>query len=413
MTAVMTRTAKKQKKSGLNILKAAAAETGKMLIYDVVIVGAGPAGSSAAYDLASAGASVLIVDKENFPRDKPCGGGLTTKTVNALRFDVSEVIYQECNRISLTNNFRHPVKDMASQTIAYMTKRRDFDQFCLDKAIKAGAEFSVMSITHITRQNGQAVTLTARDGRKITASFVVAADGAKSIVRRIALPKKDRLQYAFALEGRIAIPEKYDRQRLDFDFFMVPHGYGWVFPKGDHLNIGIGNFRDKNIKGKKISKGILTDYCRKKFGHAEIEDVIGHPLGGGGWSAKISTGRILFVGDAAGTVDSLLGEGIYNAIISGQAAARAILEAMNHNNCPVILTQKYEESFNVIRKDLAFCNMVGKGFYGFPSLFYLSLLISPLRRRLLESFAKGKTVSGQKGMAGRIFNFPETLLPIS
>ncbi|VAW06217.1 hypothetical protein MNBD_ALPHA01-1140 [hydrothermal vent metagenome] len=390
--------------------KDSAINTGTMPVYDVIIVGAGPAGSSAAYDLASAGANVLIIDKENFPRDKPCGGGLTTKTINALRFDVSEVIYQECNRISLTNNFRHPVKDTASQTIAYMTKRRDFDQFCLDKALKAGARFSVMSITHITGQNGQAVTLMAQDGRKITTSFVVAADGAKSTVRRIALSKKDRLRYAFALEGRVAIPEKYDRQRLDFDFFMVPHGYGWVFPKGDHLNIGIGNFRDKSEKGKKISKKILTEYCRKKFGHAEIEDVIGHPLGGGGWSAKVSSDRILFVGDAAGTVDSLLGEGIYNAIISGQAAARAILEAMKHNNCPMVLTQEYEALFNVIRKDLAFCNRVGKGFYGFPSLFYLSLLISPLRRRLLESFASGKTVSGKKGLTGRIFNFPETLL---
>ena len=372
------------------------------MIYDAVIVGAGPAGSSAAYDLAKAGANVLIVDKENFPRDKPCGGGLTVKTVNALRFDVSDVIYQECDRISLTNNFHLPVKDTASRTIAYMTKRRHFDQLCLDKAIGAGANFAVMPITHIAEKNGSTVTLKTRNGQEITARFVIAADGAKSTVRHVILPKKDRLQRAFALEGKVAIPERYDRQRLDFDFFMVPHGYGWVFPKDDHLNIGIGNFRDKRKSGKSISKKILTEYCQKKLGHTDLKDVIGHPLGGGGWSGKISHGRILFVGDAAGTVDSLMGEGIYNAIISGQAAAKAILKSMKHNNSPIILTQNYEDLFSVIRKDLKFCRMMGKGFYGVPSLFYLSFLISPLRQRLLERFAKGQTVSGQTGLNGRI-----------
>lgn len=156
-----------------------------------------------------------------------------------------------------------------------------------------------------------------RGGGTLRARWVIAADGAKSGVRRL-LHKRPVVRQAFALEG---LADLGADTAIHLDFFVVPWGYGWVFPKGDHVNVGICTFNRK----VKMNRKELVEYCQAKLGHAHLRDVVGYPLGIGPGNGGLSVGRVLFVGDAAGTVEGLMGEGIHNAIYSGQQAAAAVI----------------------------------------------------------------------------------------
>lgn len=285
------------------------------MIWDAVVVGAGPAGSSAAYDLARAGKKVLVLDKADFPRDKPCGGGLTPKTLKRLRFDVSPVVERACTRMVVTDKLGHPHVLPEAGVLCSMVQRPTFDMVLRDEAVAAGAEFRVAEVEKVEQGSGH-VDVHTVGGGTLRARWVMAADGAKSGVRRL-LHKRPVVRQAFALEGLADLGED---TAIHLDFFVVPWGYGWVFPKGDHVNVGICTFNRK----VKLSRKDLMEYCKAKLGHTALRDVVGYPLGIGPGNGGLSLGRVLFVGDAAGTVEGLMGEGIHNAIYSGQQAAAAV-----------------------------------------------------------------------------------------
>ena len=112
-----------------------------MRTFDAVIVGAGPAGSTVSYRLAAAGASVLLLDKASFPRDKPCGGGLTLRAVRQLPFSVDPVVEDIVHRFELRLNYRRSFERGSSKPLCLMTQRRRLDEFLARKAAEAGAEF--------------------------------------------------------------------------------------------------------------------------------------------------------------------------------------------------------------------------------------------------------------------------------
>ena len=111
-----------------------------MASYDVAIVGGGPAGSTAAYRLATAGASVLLIDKATFPRDKPCGGGVTGRAARLLPFSIEPVVEDVAHRLECGLRYRHRFTRRAHAPLAYMTQRKRLDHFLLHKAAEAGAE---------------------------------------------------------------------------------------------------------------------------------------------------------------------------------------------------------------------------------------------------------------------------------
>src|SRR5215467_10675624 len=112
-----------------------------MASYDAIVVGAGPAGSTAAYRLASAGASVLLLDKARFPRDKPCGGGVTVRALRELPFGIDPVVEGVVDSFELRLRHRRGFARRAAQPLAYMTQRRRLDAYLVDQAVAAGAEF--------------------------------------------------------------------------------------------------------------------------------------------------------------------------------------------------------------------------------------------------------------------------------
>jgi geranylgeranyl reductase family protein len=345
---------------------------------DVIIIGAGPAGSSAAYDLAKAGKKVLLLDKEYFPRDKPCGGGLTIKTLKLLKVDVRAVLERDCSLMEITNKIKHKVIAPDLGPFCSMVQRPMFDTLLRDAAVDAGAIFKKIEDISIIKQSSNRVEISLTNGENISASYVIAADGAKSAVRRLVHPKKVVTQ-AFALEGKAPLA---DVKTVSFDFFVVPFGYGWVFPKGGHLNVGICTFNRK----VKISRKELLDYCHAKLGHNNLAEVVGYPLGIGPNNGNLSIGRILFIGDAGGNVEPLLGEGIHNAIYSAQSSATALIKFKS----PLFVNLFYWFRMQRQWMDIYTSSNLARVFYRFPKLGWFFLSQQWFLRRLIHGFTTGK-----------------------
>jgi geranylgeranyl reductase family protein len=279
--------------------------------FDALVVGAGPAGSTAAYRLAAGGASVLLVDKARFPRDKPCGGGLTYRAVRALPVSVDPVVEDVVHRFELGLGYRWSFERRSDGPLCLMTQRRRLDDFLARAAQEAGADF----------RDGVRVELGERilvDGQPVRADVVIGADGVNGITGRSVGTNHG---HGVALEGNAPLDVRY-RGKLVLELGVVPGGYGWVFPKGDHLNFGVGGWESE---GPRLREH-LRRLCAAHGVDAEtLSDLRGYRLPYRRAGSPVANGNVLLVGDAAGLVDPLSGDGMYEAFVSAKVAAEAVL----------------------------------------------------------------------------------------
>lgn len=349
-----------------------------MQIWDVIVVGAGPAGCAAAYDLATGGRSVLLLDKCEFPRSKACAGGLTIKAVRALRYSIAPVVVATICRIQVSKYLREATSLQSSKPLCLMTVREELDAFCLKHTIDAGAEFRKIGKLEALCETSDSAELLSSDG-EFRARFVIGADGANSQVRKF-IGDPQWFRAGFALEAKV--PSYGHGLDMHLDFGVVSDGYGWVFPKSGHLNVGIYS----ESQQLKITRGLLADYIQKKLSTEHFDDVIGQYLGMGGRGKEHIRRRILLVGDAAGLVDPLTGEGIHNAIVSGQAAARAINGELEGG---MAASTKYQEELREMKLDLALSERAAKRFYGNLNWGYSALTFPLVRRVALQTYLQG------------------------
>ena len=286
--------------------------------YDAIVVGAGPAGSTAAYRLARAGARVVLLDRARFPRDKACGGGLTLRAVRALPFSVEPVVEDVVDRLELGLGYRRRFTKRSDDPLVLMTQRRRLDAFLAERAAEAGADF----------RDGVKVTAVGPDGRveaggeRLRADVVVGADGANGVSGRLAGPVPE---LGVALEGNVAhehVDASRYRGRAVVELGVVRGGYAWVFPKRDHVNVGVGGW---SSEGPRL-RDRLRELCRAYgIDETRVTALRGHRLPMCGARRRPVNGRVLLVGDAAGLVDPLSGDGMYEAFVSGRLAAEAVL----------------------------------------------------------------------------------------
>ncbi len=292
-----------------------------MADYDVVIVGAGPAGATAAYWLGEAGKRVLVLDKERLPRYKPCGGGMARSVLEHFPFDLSPAVEREIGRVSFRfRDGREVTAGLPGQRPIVMVMRDRFDYLILQHAradVRDGEQ--VVSL----RQDELGVEVATRSGETFRARYLIGADGANSRVARLAGLRRDK-QMGMAIEVEVPIDDGLLEEYADtalFIFGTPPFGYLWAFPKAEHLSVGIGAFEGQGSDVKDILReemarlGIQVDGAQQH----------GHPLPIYLQHELLHQGRALLVGDAAGLMDPLMGEGVRHAVDSGHMAAEAIL----------------------------------------------------------------------------------------
>lgn len=296
-----------------------------MIETETLIVGAGPGGATAARHLALAGRETLLIDRAEFPRPKPCGGGVPLHTCALFDFDISPVIEASVTTVSLvgawTGRQDNPVVDGCK-----IVDRTRFDTFLVKRAQEAGAKLSEnCRLKNITKNGTGFVAQTSRG--EIHARRVIAADGAYSPTgRALGFPRNDSL--GIALEAIVPLDTGHDaatRTTALFHFTCLRGGYGWIFPRGEVLNIGIGS-ADRR-QGPALRKHLLRFMANlPELKGREWTEICGGQLPNfSGARDRYAVDGAYLIGDAAGFVDPLTGEGIYYAVASGRAAAEAIM----------------------------------------------------------------------------------------
>ena len=278
----------------------------------MLVVGGGPAGSTTAYRLADAGVRVLLVDKATFPRDKPCGGGLTMRAVRQCPVDPSPVVEQEVDLVELRFRYGDAVVRRSERPVIRMTQRRRLDAFLLDAARGRGVEV----------REGTTIDATAAP-----ADVVIGADGANGTTAR-ALGLGEGIVHGVAYEGNagygVVSRERYGRRAV-IELADIPGGYGWVFAKGEHVNVGVGAWQSE---GPRIREH-LARVCRAHdLEPSQLESVRGHRLPLRRPGVRIASARALLVGDAAGLIDPVSGDGMYECFVSSKLAAAAVLDLL-------------------------------------------------------------------------------------
>jgi geranylgeranyl reductase family protein len=303
---------------------------------DVAVVGAGPSGSTAAFHLARAGARVVILDRAEFPREKPCGGGVTARAFERAPVDITPVVEQVVTKVRLSYKlgkfFDYEYKagpDAGEpQTLAYMTQRHRLDEFLLQHACEAGAAFRGGAIVRGIEMDRDGVRVDV-DGEKVEARVLIGADGANgTVARSVGLrpvtdpPVALEAQFPYPAEG---VPGEWSNL-LALELGSMTGGYGWSFPKADHFNVGCGGYHSE---GGKLRGHLYELQNHYRFGALATRNMRGHHLPTRDEGAPIVRGRTLLVGDAAGLVDPMSGEGIYSAFVSGHLAAARLLRFLD------------------------------------------------------------------------------------
>ena len=373
--------------------------------FDAVVVGCGPAGNTAAYHLAAGGARVLILERETMPRDKVCGGGLSAKTLHEVPFPLAPVLEREVSTALIACGGAEPVP-CTLDGLGGMARRSALDAYMAEQAVSAGAELR-QGRAFVRYERAGALVRVTTDGGPITTRVVVGADGAASRVRAQLVPDAD-VRAVPAIEALLwpaAGVLDLAGSRCVFDLGVVPGGYGWIFPKADHLNVGLYRFRKRrdNLDLRGALDAFIARY-RILRGHERLT-VKARMIPVRPVARSLARDGVVLVGDAAGLADALFGEGIYAAVRSGRLAALAILDHLG-GGAPLAA---YDRMLRPMRADLAAGRVAARLLYLAPRAGFRLAVRNARVTRLFAGMIAG-TVSARRALGTLLALAPYWLL---
>jgi geranylgeranyl reductase family protein len=378
------------------------------VIYDLIVCGAGPAGSSAAAAAARAGMKVALLEKQRFPRHKPCGGGVPRVLGTALRDLVPEAVI-ECDVRHMRHTYRFgdpcsaPINPPGAEPelSLWMVQRTVFDTALARRAAEAGADLREAAAVRSVEVGSDGVTVRAGDRAGevvIQGRHLLGADGAAGITAKAAKLRPER---ALAVAIEAEVPHRWgdghEELRPDvvhLEYGAVHGGYAWVFPKADHLNVGAGVFwprrADRQNQGAlrgELERAIFSyldmlevpfDRERVRFSAHPVPVWTGrHPL-------QTRDGRILLAGDAASLINPLFGDGILHAVRSGLIAAECLAE-----EDPLGYTRRLHAE---LAGNFDSARELARFFYSCIGLAYTQVIKRPLATRAAARLLCGQTL---------------------
>jgi len=354
-----------------------------MHCYDVVIIGAGPSGATAAYYCAKSGLDTLFVDKSRFPRYKECGGALSEQAMSYLDFPIDDGIIERDVYGARVRFGTDAIEVKKTYRLAVLVTRSKFDHFLVQRATKVGAKLLENERVIELKISQECVDIITKE-KQFRARLVIGADGSQGVASRYVSERLKKNQYGVGVVTEIPADNKavdrYISDAIEIHFGITNRGYGWVFPHEGYFNVGIGGIADKLTNPEKILSSFIKE--RGFPGHYGFQ---ARRIPIGGVLKKKVTDRMILVGDAAGFVDSFSGEGIAYAILSGKIAASVCHDALQckdgwREDFLKIYNDKCHEQFE---NNLKYSLILAKLMHRFPRLL-LTLMASD--KNVLERF---------------------------
>ena len=335
--------------------------------YDVIVVGAGPAGTTAARYCAQGGLKTLLLEKERFPRFKPCAGGVTLSASQELGIDIPQnIVERTCTGMRILVG-RVEKEIRLPKPVSLMVNRSTFDQHLATMAVAAGATFSEgegCKGIQIAAKN----IIVETDKRVLSTPIVIGADGYFSKTRKKVRPgfDKDEIRYCVIAEIPMSSNEIARRFKdlVTIYYGFAAMGYAWIFPKRSHLSVGVG--------GSPSQSRDMPERLREFLSLNQLDPITsikGCFIPVTRWRHDIYSDRILLTGDAAGLVDAFSGEGIRFAIISGRLAAETAITAHCKADFSVRTLRSYHDHvWDYLSRDLKSSNKATDLLFRYPNL---------------------------------------------
>jgi geranylgeranyl reductase family protein len=338
------------------------------MLHDVIVVGGGPAGSSAARRCSQLGMDTLLLDQAVFPRDKLCGGAVSLQAIKELEFELpAEIIEREIFGARI--HFKEVVSEIRIPArLAILVNRAAFDHFLLNKAREAGVKVLDGSRVESLDNRGDSIEVISSAG-KFSGRMVIGCDGFNSVIARYVRRPYRKNEYGICIETKIPATEEelydYIENAIDVHFNVANMGYGWVFPHRGYFYTGIGGVADRLVQPGKVFADFLSS-----TGLSNKTKLKGFPIPTGGIKRTVAADRLLLAGDAAGFVDPLTGEGIAYAIRSGhlsaEVASASIKKGKSNSRDLALFGKLCEEAFG---KELRYSWYLSKLIHSRPNLF--------------------------------------------
>ena len=360
-------------------------------VWDVAVIGAGPAGAMAALAAVSRQQRVVVLERSQIPRHKTCAGGLIGASVRALPAGLVPPVQATVTSFTFSLRGRPGPTKTADVPLVRTVRRDEFDAMLIDAAVAAGAVVrDGTTVTSLTADDDDLMRVSVRDDKDVHARVIVGADG--SAGRSAAYVGVTLDQVDLGLEVELPVPgdrREYWRERILIDWGTIPGGYAWVFPKGDFLSVGVIAERG----GADLTRAYLDDFlARQQLDPQTAVVSSGHLTRCRTANSPLYRDRVLVAGDAAGLLEPLTREGISFALRSGTMAGQAaasVAQASSAAEVTAALAAYTDEVSATLTPEMQAGRLFLRAYARHPRVFYLTVLLVPMAWKLMVRAVTG------------------------